>query len=465
MTSAKYAIVLCAVSLWIGAGNIYADERSDSIDAESCDYGATDIDDSMWWRHFDDELLDSLINLVVERNYDLSMAMRRIEIAREGVNSARAGYYPQIDLNAGWSRNRASGAIEGRHTPASVTSYWNAGATMRWEIDLFGKVTSSVRQSKAQLRVSRAEYAAAMVSLQAQLATAYVNLRICQAEMDIATDHTKSQLKVVHIAEARHKAGLSSMLDVAQAKTVYYSTVASVPLLETSIKSSINTIAVLLGEKSSELYKVLVEPRPMLRHAQLVAKSVSLDLINRRPDVVAARQSVEAAADAVGIAKKDYLPSLTLTGSIGTSAHDMSDVFAKNSMTYSIAPTLSWTLFDGFARKSATAVAKQQLESEIDNYNQTVLTAISEADNAIIAYSNDLDYMETIKEVVKQSQEAFDLSLDLYKRGLSAFSNVVDAQLNLLEYQNSLVVAKGDALVSLINLYKAVGGGWVNDSE
>ncbi len=122
-------------------------------------------------------------------------------------------------------------------------------------------------------------------------------------------------------------------------------------------------------------------------------------------------------------------------------------------------------MFDGFARKSATAVAKQQLESEIDNYNQTVLTAISEADNAIIAYSNDLDYMETIKEVVKQSQEAFDLSLDLYKRGLSAFSNVVDAQLNLLEYQNSLVVAKGDALVSLINLYKAVGGGWVNDIE
>ncbi len=126
---------------------------------------------------------------------------------------------------------------------------------------------------------------------------------------------------------------------------------------------------------------------------------------------------------------------------------------------------LSWTLFDGFARRSATAEARQRLESEIDNYNQTVISAVGEADNAVYAYGKDLEYMEIIEEVVTQSNEALKLSLDLYKRGLSAFSNVVDAQLNLLEYQNSLIVAKGDALVSLINLYKAVGGGWINDIE
>ena len=106
-----------------------------------------------------------------------------------------------------------------------------------------------------------------------------------------------------------------------------------------------------------------------------------------------------------------------------------------------------------------------RLESEMDSYNQTVLTAVGEADNAVSAYSNELEYMKSLEEVVNQSNEAQNLSLDLYKRGLSAFSNVVDAQLNLLEYQNSLVVAKGDAIVSLINLYKAVGGGWINDIE
>lgn len=437
-------------------------EAADTVGEE---YTAAEFDDSQWWKRFGDPMLDSLVNLVQERNYDLAMAAKRIEIANEGVRAARAGYYPQVDINAGWTRNRSAGAIEGHDVPATVASYWNAGATMRWEVDVFGKIRASVKQSRAQLRVSRAEYASVMVSLQARMATAYVNLRSYQAEMEVAENHAQSQLKVVHITEARHKAGLASMLDVAQAKTVYYSTVASIPLLETSIRTTINSIAVMLGEQPAGLYQSLGRPRPMLEHAQIVPKNVPLDLINRRPDIVAARQNVEAAADALGIARKDYLPTLSLTGSIGTSAHDASDLFAKNSFTYTVAPTLSWTLFDGFARRSAAAEAKLRLESEIDSYNQTVISAVGEADNAVFAYGNELDYMNALQEVVNQSSEALDLSLDLYKRGLSAFSNVVDAQLNLLEYQNSLIIARGNALVSLINLYKAVGGGWVNDIE
>lgn len=272
-------------------------------------------------------------------------------------------------------------------------------------------------------------------------------------------------MKVVKITEARHKAGLASMLDVTQAKTVYYSTVASIPQLATSIRSYINAIAVILSDNPSDIYPILENPRTKLNHIQLVSKNVSLDLINGRPDIVAARQQVAAAADAVGIAKKDYLPTLTLTGSVGVSTHDISDAFARNSYVYSIAPTLSWTLFDGFARRSANVTAKQNLENEIDQYNLTVLNAVSEADNAIVAYENDIEYMKSIDEVVKNSDEALNLSLDLYKRGLTAFSNVVDAQLNLLEYQNSFIDAKGDAIVSLISLYKALGGGWVNDIE
>ena len=436
-----------------------------AADTVSPEYYAGEIDDSGWWKRFGDPMLDSLVSLVQERNYDLAIAAKRVAIARESVRSAMSGYYPQLGISAGWTRSRSSGAARGQDVPASVASYWNTGATMQWEVDVFGKITASVRQSKSQLRVSRAEYASVMVSLQAQTAMAYVNLRAYQAEMEVAKRHAESQLKVVHIAEARHKAGLASMLDVAQAKTVYYSTVASISQLEISIRSTINTIAVLLGEQPADLYAVLGRPGTMPDHVQLVTKNVPLDLINRRPDIVAARLNVASAADAFGIARKDYLPTLSLTGSIGTSAHAASDLFADNSFTYMIAPVLSWTLFDGFARRSATAEARQRLESEIDNYNQTVISAVGEADNAVYAYGKDLEYMEIIEEVVTQSNEALKLSLDLYKRGLSAFSNVVDAQLNLLEYQNSLIVAKGDALVSLINLYKAVGGGWINDIE
>lgn len=418
-----------------------------------------------WWKRFGDKLLDSLVTIATERNYDIAIASRRIEIARQSVATARSNYYPQVDINAGWNESRQSGAIAGKNVPASKTSYWNGGATMSWEVDLFGKIHSQVKQSKSQLRLSRAEFGAAIIAMQAELATAYVNLRVYQAEMQVAMEHAESQLKVVHITEARYKAGLSSMLDVAQARTVYYSTKASMPLLETSIRAMINSIAVLLAEDPSDVYPVLRVPQTKLNHTQIVAKSISLDLINRRPDIVAARQQVASAADALGIAKKDYLPTLSITGSIGVSTHNLNDAFARNSYVYSIAPTLSWTLFDGFARRSATITAKQDMENEIDNYNLTVLNAVTEADNALVAYGNDIEYMKSLQEVVDNSQQAFNLSLDLYKRGLTAFSNVVDAQLNLLEYQNSLIVAKGDAIVSLINLYKALGGGWINDID
>ena len=147
---------------------------SGSLPADSIlgEYTSEEIDDVKWWTRFGDPMLDSLVRIVQERNYDLAIAAKRIDIAREGVRSARAGYYPQIDISGGWTRNRAAGAIEGRDVPAAVTSYWNAGATMRWEVDVFGKIRASVRQSQSELRVSRAEYASVMGSLQAQIATA-----------------------------------------------------------------------------------------------------------------------------------------------------------------------------------------------------------------------------------------------------------------------------------------------------
>lgn len=437
----------------------------DVADNQSADDDNLSVDETGWWRRFDDPILDSLIVRATERNYNLNMAMRQVAIARQGVNSARSGYYPRVDLNAGWTRTRESGAISGSHGAANVASYWSGNATMSWEVDIFGKVTAAVKQSKNQVRLSRAECAAAEVSLQAEVATAYVNLRMYQAEMQVAETHSASQLEVVKITEARHKAGLASMLDVAQAQTVYNSTIASIPLLETSIRRTINSLAVLLSENPNDLYAELDVPHTRLDYKQLVVKSISLDLINRRPDVVAARENVALAADAVGIARKDYLPSFNINGAIGTSAHNASDLFARNSITYTIAPTLSWTLFDGFARKSNNAEAKLRLENEVDNYNLTLLNAVTEADNALMSYRNDLEYMQSLRQVVDYSNKTLELSVDLYKRGLTAFSNVVDAQLNVLEYENSLIVAKGDALVSLINLYKAVGGGWVNDID
>ena len=278
--------------------------------------------------------------------------------------------------------------------------------------------------------------------------------------MELARNHSEKQAQVVKITEARHESGISSRLDVAQARTVYYSTIASIPLLESSINSSINALSVLLGMEPDSLPATVKAGGTVPDCHMLVATGVPLDLLERRPDIVAARASVDAAAAALGIARKDYLPGLAIEGSIGTEAHSAKNLFTGRSFTYTVSPTLSWTIFDGLSRRNNIQSAQRELENETDNYHLAVLTAIEEADNAMNSYVSSLHYISSLQKVVEESEMSLDLSLALYKQGLSPFSNVVDAQLNVLEYQNTLISAQGRALSSLINLFKALGGGW-----
>ena len=329
---------------------------------------------------------------------------------------------------------------------------------MNWEIDVFGRITSQVKSKKALVEVSKADYLGTMVSLTADIASYYVNLRTLQAQYQVAQEHLLSQKRVVEIAEARHEAGLVSKLDVTQAKTVYFSTEATIPNLKSAIRKTVNSIAILLGVYPEELYGRLSEYEKQPDYMCLINSGVPMDLLRRRPDIIAAEKELAVYAAQIGIAKKDFLPTLSLQGSIGVASHEFNDLFKKNSLNYSIAPTLSWTVFDGFSRKYALAEAKTQMEIGISNYNQTVLTAVQEVDNAMVSYKSALETIECQQEVLEQSKESFNLAIEQYKEGLAAFTNVVDAQMSWLEYSNSLVAAKGSALTSLIQLYQALGG-------
>ncbi len=415
-------------------------------------------EDTDWWLNFDDLLLDSLIDEGLKNNYNVSMAVKRINVANIQVRQAMSGYYPAVGLSGAYNYSRNAGAISGSSVPSSTSSHFSLGAEMNWEIDLFGKIASQVKDKKSLLKVSKADFDGAMLSIAANIATYYMNMRTFQEKIFVTKEHLASQAKVVEIAKARFEAGLVSKLDVTQAESVYYSTEAQIPQLETSLNEAVNALAVLLG-----VYPDAIRPRlsatfipPQYRH--LVATGIPADLLRRRPDIIAAEAQLESYATQIGIAKKDYLPNLSLEGTIGVAAHNAKDLFGKNSVEYSITPTLSWTLFDGFSRKYAVQEAKEQLEEGIDNYNLTVLTAVNEVDNAMSSYLASLQTMDSNSNGLKQSTESFDLSVSLYKQGLTPFTNVVDAQINTLTYANSLITARGDALVSLINLYKALGG-------
>lgn len=413
-----------------------------------------------WWARLDDSILDTLITISETHSADVLIAARRITIARQALNTARAGYMPSIDLNAGWTKSRSSGAMGDELTEAAIGDYFNLGLSMSWEIDIFGKIYTKSKQQKALWNASRADYAAVMTALSANIAKAYVQLRVYQAEWIVAQEHIKSQGKIVEITEARHEAGLASMLDVAQARQVYYSTQASMPVLEASIRNSIYSICLLVGVYPSELHDLLNEVRDMPDFRQIVPVGVPSELIRRRPDIIEAEYQLASYAAALGIAKKDFLPTLTINGSLGTSAHKFDNLFKNQSLTYSIAPTLSWTVFDGLTRKYNAVTAREQMEIGIHQYNSAVMTAVEEVDVAISSYLGSLNNIEVVEKVIEESRKSLELSVDLYKRGLSPFNNVVSAQMSLLEYQNSLITSKGKALTALIALYEALGGGW-----
>lgn len=447
-----------------GADDYLNDTLSDSWRVYSPTAQTDELSDARWWQRFDDPLLDSLIEVGLANNYNVAMATRRIEIARAALGQARGAYMPTINASAGYDYARSSGVIADHNGRASRNGYCYGTVSMSWELDVFGKISSQVKARKAQVLVSRAERAGVKVSLEAQIATAYVELRVKQAQMQVAREHAESQLHSLKLAEARFEAGISSMLDVDQARTVYYSTVAMIPMLRNDIHDDINAIGVLLGENPDLLAPRLKIPQPMPGYIQLVAAGLPSDLLRRRPDVVQAEDQIKLEAENLGIARKDYLPTLTLNGSIGTSAHRPGDLFTGQSFTYSIAPALTWTVFDGLSRRYNVAAAREQMQVAIDNYNLTVITAFQETDNALSGYFANLRYIECLNDLVSASRDYDRRSLENYKSGLSSYINVANAQVSYLENQNTLIATQGQALVSLINLYKALGGGW-SDTE
>lgn len=413
-----------------------------------------------WWRGFNDPLLDSLITAGIDNNYNVLMAMRRSEIARSTMMQARSGWYPTVTADASWTKSRQSGATVVPVGPGECVSYFSAGLSARWEIDIFGKIASGVKAKKADYMASRAEYAGAMVSVCAQIADTYLQLREFQQQLAVAERHSKNQMKIVDIAKARFETTLASKLDVAQALETYYSTTASIPMLHNSIQKTINSLAVLTGMPLDRAKEILSPPGELPEYIRSIDAGIPADLLRRRPDIAEAEMQLAAYAAQVGIAKKDFLPTLSIAGNVGTEAHRAGDLFSGDSFTWSVVPTLSWTVFDGFSRKYSLAAARQTMQAGIDNYNLTVATAIQETDNALSTYRHSLLYVDAIRKVIEQNDEELSLAVQRYKNSLSPMSDVVNALLRSLAAENSLITARGQALSALIQLYEALGGGF-----
>ena len=415
--------------------------------------------DDQWWKVFEDATLDSLINLAMKQNPSVLMAINRIDQAKAQWRISQSEFYPSISFDGGWTRQQTSGNL-GTGSSQAWTGYYSASVQMSWQLDVFGVIRQKAKAQKELYAASKEEYNATMVSLCAEVASAYFNLREVQQELDVLRRNAVSQEAVVKITESRYKTGLVSKLDVAQAKSVYYSTLASIPTTEANVIQYLNTLAVLLGLYPQDVTDALSDTKPLPDYMEPVGVGVPGELLLRRPDVRGAERQVNAQAALLGASKRDWLPEFFLNGSFGYASDDLKDVGKKGSMTWSIAPSMTWNLFNGGRNLQEERLQRAQLDESINQFNQTVLTAVQEVDNAMSAYKNSIKQILACREMLYQGKEAFDLSLDLYKQGLTPFQNVLDAQRSMLTYENTLVKAKGYSLVCLVQMYQALGGGW-----
>ena len=386
--------------------------------------------DDKWWKAFDDPMLDSLITVASTQNYSVLSAMARMDMAKSNLRIERGSFFPSISLDGGWARQQSSGNVNA--LPQSITGAYSASLNASWELDVFGSIRQRVKAQRETFMASKEEYTSVMVSLCAQIASAYIGLRELQQELSV----------------------------VSQAKSVYYSTKASIPQLEAGINQYITTLAILLGTYPQHIRPILEKPGKLPDYMEPIGIGVPADLLLRRPDIRQAERQVNAQAATLGASQSDWLPQVFLKGSIGYSSHDLKDLTKRNSMTFEIAPSISWTLFSGTKLVNATRLARAQLDESIHQFNQTVLTAVQETDNAMNSYRNSIQQIVAMREVCNQGEETLKLSLDLYKQGLTPFQNVLDALRSLLTYENQLVQAQGSSLLHLIALYQALGGGY-----
>lgn len=402
-----------------------------------------------WWSSFADSMLDSLIAMGVERNFDVKMAMRRMEIARAAMNQAKSAWYPTLTAEAGWE----------------TKADFNAGLSASWEIDLFGKIADNVKGKRAEYRAGRAEYAGAMVSMASQIASTYFSLRGYQQMLIIAQRHCANQMKIVKIAQARYEAQLASKLDVAQAWQTYYSTASTIPQIENNIQTTINSLGILIGEYPQQAAALLSKPNELPRYDIDVSAGIPADLLRYRPDIVEAELKLASMAASLGVAKKDFLPTLTIEGSISTAAHNLSNLFSDKTYSWSVSPTLSWTLFNGFSRKYQLVSAREQLQNALENYRLTVMTAVNETETAISSYDAYLRQISSLRKLCEENNEVLQLSITRYKDSLSTMNDVVNALISSLTGETSLVQAEVAALNALVSLYEALGGGIGNPAD
>jgi len=414
-----------------------------------------------WWRGFHDPELDRLVDLAVAGNQDLRIAAARVLQARALRSQAILGALPIVHSSAGYTKSTSSKDSELFLTrDERELSLFNTGFDATWEIDLFGGVRRAIEAASAGVAATEEARRDVLVSLIAEVARNYFELRGAQHELDVAQRNVENQRQTLELTEAMLRAGRATELDTDRARTQWEAAQAALPPIEAAIKHALHRASVLVGRQPAALQGELISPAPLPPMPPMLSIGTPGDLLRRRPDIRAAERSLALATALVGIQTADLFPKVTFNGNLGLQATTLSGLAASGADTYSFGPAITWPALDLGRVRAAIKAAQANADAQLATYEKTVLTALEETENALVDFGRQQVQRDHLAASAHSSALAVSLANQRYLSGMADFLTVLDAERTQLAVEDQLAQSQTRTATALVAVYKALGGGW-----
>jgi outer membrane protein, multidrug efflux system len=436
-------------------------ERGESAGREG---GAT-ASEIAWWRSFDDATLNKMIAEAQRSAPDIAESEARLREARALEGIAVAARYPTVEATGAYARNHGSenvpvGVPPGGLGPGVSSNLWQAGFDASWEIDVFGAQRRTVESASAAYQAAQAERADVELSLLAEVARTYMELRGSQRRLAVARENLAIQQDSLQLTESLLGAGLTSNLDVWRARAQVADTQAAIPALQAEARASIYRLGALIGHAPEELVGELEQPGPIPASIPAVPVGLPSDLLLRRPDIRSAERRLAAANARIGIARADLYPHFSLTGVAGLESLSADSLLNGSSRYFSVGPGIRWLIFDTDKVRFQISEEEARTDQARAAYERSVLEALRDVETSLVRCAQTLERRQKLGVEAEAERQAVDLATRLYRNGLTDYLSVLDAQRALQTAEDQLALQDRDSAVALVSLYKALGGGW-----
>jgi len=431
-----------------------------------------DSDLASWWKAFGDPQLSALIDLAVSQNLDVQAAAARIREARALEHEAGAHALPEVNADASYARQRISeNAIPlppigsgspgagGFALPGAEFNTFRVGFDASWEFDLFGGTKRAIEAANARTGAAVWNRRDAQVSVAAEVANAYVSLRVAQQKLANARAELERQQRFEHLVRARARGGLVTGQDLAQQSSERAAAAAAVPVLEAEAKAEIHALGVLVGTTPEALASQLSNPKA-IPVAPSIPAGLPSDLLRRRPDIRSAERKLAASTADIGVATADLYPRISLTATPALISTALATLLSWGSRNYSAGPSLVWPLFDGGKRRATVDVRNAQQEVALVQYRKTVLIALQDVEDALSRIDGARTQLADLQQGLAAAARAEQLARTRYRGGLVILSDVLLAQAKRIKMEDAVVESKGVLARDTVSLAKALGGGW-----